>query len=59
MSPVLEEVGRIIYSNNAVTINLAWALAAILGLGLCEYRIDATDGAQLGPLSPPDDSLSH
>ena len=56
---MLEEVGRIIYSNNAVTINLAWALAAILGLGLCEYRIDATDGAQLGPLSPPDDSLSR
>jgi len=39
MSPVLEEVGRIIYSNNAVTINLAWALAAILGLGLLLLKL--------------------
>ena len=37
MSPVIEEVGRIIYSNSTVTINLAWGLAAALGLGLCEY----------------------
>ena len=39
MSPVLEEVGRIIYSNQSVTINLAWAAAGVIGLGLCEYSV--------------------
>jgi len=39
MSPVIEEVGRIIYSNSSVTINLAWGLAAALGLGLLLLKL--------------------
>jgi len=39
MSPVLEEVGRIIYSNQSVTINLAWAAAGVIGLGLLLLKL--------------------
>ena len=45
MSPVLEEVGRVIFTNNSLTVNLLPALLAIAALGLCEYILLTQEAA--------------